>query len=240
LNDLTGKNYPITGLAFNPITGVLYGSTASSQVDTAAKLVTINISTAAVTLIGSFNAGPANDRGTPATMADLGFNAAGLLYGIGSVGGPNLYSINLATAQATLVGASGLPSTVGGGLAISEANSFFGTPTITRFGTYNSTTGAYTQTANPDKPVGGGYAALDFNGNGLLYGLNLGSRPPDPIPTHLVAINPADGMITDIGASVPSLDAIAFQPAAIPEAGILTPVLGGAFALLLFKARRPQ
>ena len=30
LNDVTGMNYPVTGLAFNPVTGLLYGSTGNS------------------------------------------------------------------------------------------------------------------------------------------------------------------------------------------------------------------
>lgn len=30
LNDALGANYPVTGLAFNPITGLLYGSTGNA------------------------------------------------------------------------------------------------------------------------------------------------------------------------------------------------------------------
>src|SRR5262245_61989674 len=48
LNDSLGANYPITGLAFSPVTGVLYGSTGNAgAVD--AHLVTINPATALVT-----------------------------------------------------------------------------------------------------------------------------------------------------------------------------------------------
>src|SRR5262245_29998197 len=51
LNDALNVNYPITGLAFNPLTGVLYGSTGNAgAVD--AMLVTINPATAVVTPIG--------------------------------------------------------------------------------------------------------------------------------------------------------------------------------------------
>ncbi len=212
LNDVTGLNYPITGLAFHPTTGVLYGSTGNSQAGTEGLLVTINPATASVNVIGLFNAGPVNASGKPATMADIGFDAAGNLYGVASIGGPNLYSISLATAQATLVGANGVTtSTTGGGLAISSGGVFYGTPSATRFGTYDSGTGAYTNIAAPARPAGGGgYGALDFDGS-VLYGLNVG--PGSPPPTHLVTIDAA-GVVTDIGASVDSLDAIAFQ---IPE-----------------------
>src|SRR5206468_2772618 len=128
--------------------GVLYGSTGDSVAATAARLVTIDPNTGLVTPIGSFNAGPVNTSGTPATMADLAFDAAGNLYGIGSIGGPQLYSINLGTGQATVIGSTGLTSTTGGGLAISSGGVFYGTPTSTRFGTYNSGTGAYSNIAN--------------------------------------------------------------------------------------------
>ena len=225
LNDAAGLNYPITGLAFHPITGALYGSTGNNPAGTAARLVTIDITTALVTVVGSFNTGLVNSGGTPSTMADLAFDAAGGLYGVGSIGGPQLFSINPATAQATVIGSSGLTSTTGGGLAISVANSYFGTPTASRFGTYDPGTGAYTDIANPAKPTGGGgYGALDFDGNGILFGLNVGAGSPPP--THLVTINPGNGRVTAIGASIASLDAIAFRPGAVPEVNQLIPVLG--------------
>ena len=160
LNDTNGVNYPITGLAFHPTTGALYGSTGNSQASTEALLVTINPATALVTVIGSFNAGPVNLSGTPTTMADIGFDASGNLYGVASIGGPDLYSINPTTAQATLVGFNGVStSTTGGSIAISSGGVFFGTPTASRFGTYDSLTGAFTNIANPSKPAGGGYGA---------------------------------------------------------------------------------
>jgi len=212
LNDANNVNYPITGLAFSPTTGALYGSTGNNPNTTAARLVRIDPATALVTLIGSFNAGPVNSSGTPATMADIGFDSAGNLYGVGSIGGPQLYSINTSTGQATVIGSTGLTSTTGGGLAISPAGVFYGTPTASRYGTYDSITGTYTNIANPTKPAGGGYGALDFDG-GVLYGLNVGSGSPPP--SHIVTFDPATGVVTDIAASLNSLDAIAFRP--VPE-----------------------
>jgi len=232
LNDAVGVNYPITGLAFSPVTGVLYGSTGNAgSVD--ALLVKINPATAAVSVVGPFNAGPVNTGGTPATMADLAFNSAGNMYGVASIGGPNLYTINALTGQATVVGPNGVStSTGGGGIAISSGGTFYGTPTSSRFGTYNSGTGAYTNIGNPAKPAGGAYGALDFDG-GVLYGLNVGSGSPPP--THLVTIDPATGVVTDIGVSVSSLDAIAFQ---IPEPGTFVLLLVGAVAGLFFRPVR--
>jgi hypothetical protein len=208
LNDTSSTNYPITGLAFSPITGVLYGSTGNSVAATAAKLVTIDPATALVTVVGSYNAGPVNQQGTPATMSDLAFDTAGNLFGVGSIGGPNLYSINIATGQATVIGSTGISSTGGGGLAISPGGVFYGTPTNTQFGTYNRTTGAYTNITSPARPAGGGaYAALAYNGL-TLYGINSG--PGSPPPINLVTFDAA-GNVTDHGASVNALDAIEFS-----------------------------
>ena len=180
-----------------------------------------------------FNAGPVNSSGTPATMADIAFDSAGNLFGVGSIGGPQLYSINLATAQATVIGASGLTSTSGGGLSISPAGVFSGTPTSSRFGTYNSTTGVFTNIAAPTLPLGGAYAALAYNGP-TLYGLDLGPGPA--LNTHLVTIDPATAAVSDLGQSVSSLDAIAFTP--IPEPASLCMLLLPAAASLLRPARR--
>ena len=231
LNDANNVNYPITGLAFHPTTGALYGSTGNNgAVD--AMFVSINPATGQVTPIGPFNAGPTNSQGVPTTMADIGFDAAGNLYGVASIGGPNLYSINLATGQATLVGPNGVStSTTGGGVAISSGGSVYGTPTSSRFGTYNSGTGAYTDIGNPAKPAGGGYGALDFDGN-VLYGLNVGSGSPPP--THLVTFDVATGATTDLGVSISSLDAIAF---AIPEPASVIILICGSLGFVCVRRR---
>jgi hypothetical protein len=231
LNDALNVNYGVTGLAFNPITGLLYGSTANADPATAAKLISINPLTGLVTVIGDFNV---TGGGAGATMADIGFDSSGNLYGIGSKGGPQLYSINVLTGQATLVGAgTGLTSTTGGGLAISPSSVFYGTPTASRFGTYDSTSGAYVNIANPVKPGGGAYAALDFDGS-VLFGLNSGSGTPPA--THLVTIDTLTGAVTDLGGSVPGLDAIAFQ--VVPEPGTMALLFGGLVSGLLAKKYR--
>src|SRR4051812_13697348 len=108
LNDVFGANYPITGLAVHPVTGVLYGSVAISNPATRSRLVVINPATGLVTPVGAFNAGPTGPTGTPATMADLAFSPSGQLFGVGSIGGPELYAIDVLTGHATPVGSSGL------------------------------------------------------------------------------------------------------------------------------------
>jgi hypothetical protein len=238
LNDASSVNYPITGLAFQPGTGLLYGSTGNAgATNTQARLVSINPATAQVTVIGSFNTGAVNANGDPATMADIGFDpTTGTLYGVGSIGGPQLYSINLTTGQATVVGSTGLTSTSGGGMAVSSAGTVYGTPTSTRYGTYNKSTGAYTNIANPTKPLGGAYAALDFNNTGVLYGLDLGPGPA--LATELVTFDLATGTVTNVGSSVTALDAIAF--ATIPEPASIGLVTCAVFILLGKRVRRTK
>ena len=230
LNDADGVNYPITGLAFHPTTKVLYGSTGNNPAETASRLVTIDPATALVTVIGNFN--PGNPGTRDATMADIAFDPTGNLFGVGTVGGPQLYSIDIATAQATLIGSSGLTSTTGGGLAIAADGTFYGTPTASRYGTYDAATGAFTEIANPiTRPGGGGaYAALAISPSGMLYGMN--SAPGSPPPTYLALIDPATGEVTSMGQSVNALDAIAF----IPEPTSLALLLGA--TLLAFSSRR--
>src|SRR5262245_56566101 len=175
-NDANGVTYGVSGLAFTPVTGLLYGSTGNAtayDASTRARLVTINPATGRVTAVGPFNVGNAGT--TPSSMSDLAFTPSGSLFGVGTVGGAHLYSINLATGQATRVGDSGLTGTSGGGLAISPAGVYFGTPTASRFGTYSPTTGAYTNITAPTLPAGGSYAALAFDGSGTLFGLNSGA-----------------------------------------------------------------
>ncbi len=205
LNDSAGHNYGMTGLAFDPVSGVLYGSSANGNPDqsTRDQLVTINPATALVTPIGVYS--------TPAgSMTDLSFDPnTHILYGIPSVNGANLYTINPSNAQATLVGTgAGFLMTNGGGLAVSSSSIIYGTPLPANFGTYDATTGAFTNIAAPTLPNGRGYGGLAFNGS-TLYGIEAGTA------SHLVTIDTTTGAVTDLGATAAQfLDAIAFKPSA--------------------------
>jgi hypothetical protein len=42
LSDVQGINYPVTGIAFNPLTGDLYGSTGGRDVVTGARLIKVD------------------------------------------------------------------------------------------------------------------------------------------------------------------------------------------------------
>jgi hypothetical protein len=207
LNDASSANYGMTGLAFQPSTGVLFGSTANHSASPA-KLVTINPATGLVTVIGGYGVA------TGDTMTDLAFDpTSGVLYGIGSNGGAHLYSINTTTGAATIVGNSGFTFTNGGGVAADSTGAVFASPAPANFGTYDKVTGAYTNIGTPVSPNGRGYGALDFNGS-VLYGINVGGSTLAP---HLVTIDTTTGAVADIAPTIASLDAIAFS---LPPAGL--------------------
>src|SRR2546423_7536356 len=99
LQDGIGDPFGVTGLAWDNLTGVLYGSTSNNSATTPGALVTIDPNTGTVTLVGLFAAG--------STMADLTFDpTTGNLYGIAALTG-NLYNINMLTGTALLVGNAG-------------------------------------------------------------------------------------------------------------------------------------
>jgi hypothetical protein len=104
------------------------------------------------------------------------------------------------------------------------------------YGTYNPITGAYTHIASPATPAGGGsYAALAFSGS-TLYGDNLVAGGSGT--THLVTIDPTSGVVTDIGPSVPHLDAIAVEE--IPEPGTIGLFSAGGLMMLLATRRKTR
>ena len=65
--------FAVTGLAFDPTTGVLYGSTSGAGA-TSSLLLPIDIATGAGTVVGDFGVGAS-------PMADIAFDPDGNLYG---------------------------------------------------------------------------------------------------------------------------------------------------------------
>lgn len=99
--------HAITGLAFHPGTGVLYGTTTGNSPAHPTHLVTVNKTTGAVTDIGALG------LGAGITLADIAFKSDGTLYGL-SVG-RKLCTVNLATGAATAVSGANLPAVSGFG-----------------------------------------------------------------------------------------------------------------------------
>ncbi len=208
--------YAVSGLAVHPATGVLYCSTSNQSAASPGSLITINKTTGAGTLVGSFGF-------SGQTMADITFTSDGTLYGWLEPSTDELHTINIATGAATSVGSNAL-STYGAGLGANAADVlyFSGNGNRAELRTISRTTGAPTTVATlsgGSSPNGAPVAAIKFSPGGVMYAViidfNLAARP-----TQLVTINPATGVITDLGPSVNQLDAITFDAAAAPPASI--------------------
>jgi hypothetical protein len=232
LIDALGHPYGLTGLAFDPVTGVLYGSTGQSSPTGSAHLVTVDPVTALVTDIGSYGGG--------STMSDLNFVGT-TLYGVRAASGPigshTLATINLATGAATDIAGSSLSGFGGGGLAGTGGCTMYNTPDSATSppGHLDTITCAGVRTAVATlsgAPLFSGTSividAMAFDGSTLL-GINIANSA-----THLVSINTLNGVVTDIGPSANNLDAIAVLS---PEPSTLL-LFGLGAAVLAWRRRR--
>jgi len=203
----------ITGMAFQPGSGVLYGVTGS-ETGPSRQLVTIDPQTAQATLIGGLGVG----------SSDISFAADGTLYSWTTRGGP-LGIIDLITGLQAQVGA-GANGTQGNGLAFAPDGTLYlaGPTGPGDLYTVNPTTGAITSVATlVDVPLNfGNVNAMASDANGLLYAVGRSSA-------ELVTINPVTGAFTSVGTlSFGEADALAFFVVPEPATWVLVALgLGG-------------
>jgi WD40 repeat protein len=210
INPATGTPTPIgpigfavTGLAFHPTTGILYGSTGGTAPISPNSIITINTLTGAGTLVGP--------TGLGGPVADITFRADGTLFGW-SEGSDDLVTIDTATGVGTVVSDSGL-GTSGSGIAFSPGGVLFftgegGDNGLLRI--LDPVTGLPGATTALTGGPGGQLNALAFNAGGTLFGADNFAGGT------LVTIDTATGVVTAIGPVMAALDAIAFGPAAAP------------------------
>jgi hypothetical protein len=229
----TGAPVGMTGMAFHPTTGVLYGSTANASPNIPGHLVTINPATGQVSDVGAFGAGVIG------TCSDISFNSTGTLFGWESAGSHHLATINIATGVGTPIGAGAGAVFGGGGLAARPSdNTLFCTPDGS-FARTLSTVNAVTGVTSVVAPLNGGpfptgvINSMDFSFTNVLYGI-LSDRGV-PANTHLVTLNQTSALITSIGISATDLDALAIRR--IPEPGSAS-LLGLGVAMALGIRRR--
>jgi len=99
----TGQG-PIPGLAWDPLTGLMYGITGGASLYGTSKLVTIDMVSGLATVVGD----------TGVYTGSLAFGPDGVLYAGGNNrDGGNLYAIDTVDGQATLVGPTGFANVTG-------------------------------------------------------------------------------------------------------------------------------
>ncbi len=229
----------ITGLAFHPTNGTLYGVTVNGN-NNARSVITINPSTGAATLIG------ASGGLGPNPVSDISFDNTGVLYGWrggGDSGTTSLGTIDLNTGVFTPIGPT-ISSDGGGGLAFSTVSPFTLFLSINRSNgvlrTVNKATGV--TTAGPTlsgAPRSGTMNALASNNAGVIFASN--SDTAGTAFVNLVTINTTTGAVTNIGGLPNDTDAIAFQvsstPPTVPVPPTLLLVITGLACVALYQLR---
>jgi len=219
----------VTGLAFQPGTGILFGVTGS-EYSPSRVLITIDLLTAQAVVIGTV--GTIRQE----NASDLSFAADGTLYGWNVRGGP-LLTIDPSTAARTAIG-SALNDNGGNGLAFTPGGTLYlaGPTAPGDLYTMNTTTGAITSVATlTNVPLNfGDINAMASDANGLLYVTGRGNTG------QLVNINPSTGFMTSVGTlSFTTADALAFQVTPIPEPSTVALILLG-LGLTGIMYRRPK
>lgn len=194
----------ITGLAFHPMTDVLYAVTSAlSPGGTAMKLYTVNPANGTATLVGSMGV----------VVPDIAFDSGGTLYGWQSGGGNPLVSIDLSTAAVTPIG-SGVSSISGGGISINSGDvaytAFENNPQ--HLETVDLGTGVPTDITAIVGGIGStNAAAFAFSASDILYAVFSGSG----VAKLWVLTTPGAGA-TLVGSLPNSFDALAWGPASGP------------------------
>jgi len=231
----------VESLSFSPA-GVLYGVDQFSG-----RLVTCSLSTGACAGVGSLMVGYFEDTG-------LSFDSSGGLWMSTDEPPPfNFYSLNPISGAATLIGPQGQEVT---GLAFRNGVLYgLGGDYRDNLVVMNRTTGA----ATPVGPLGlppldpEGFlidGGIDFDGEGVLWGIGDPDDRPDTLPSRVFTINPATGAATLVatvtnsnGTPLLGFESLAIWPAeqppeepVVPEPGTLV-LLGSGLAGLAGYAR---
>jgi Ca2+-binding RTX toxin-like protein len=198
--------YAITGLAVDPTTGILYGSTASEDPNDPGALIRIDKGTGQGTLIGQIV-----EDCTSGTN-DITFTTDGQLYGWTECG-DDFVQINKATGAGTIPGDSGI-GTFGSGLAADpDDNTIWVTPEGDNgdYYTVDPATGAVTSQGTLNGTDGNSINSLAWTCDGeTLYGThNIENGAPSP--RELITIDTAADTITSIGPADMTQDAIAWD-----------------------------
>jgi hypothetical protein len=201
------------GLAQHPLTGVVYGVTAPGGPGTR-NLVVIDVRNASMTTIGSVGLGNFG-------IADLAFRSDGTLFAW-SENSDDLITINTATGAGTVVGnaavstrGSGIEFLADGRLLLTGNNSNGALRQVDP--ATGLTTVIGTLTGAPISGMSVNALSLGPDGNLWASMIDVFVASGLPVPTHLIRINPATAVVTNVGAGINRMDAVAWVcTAAVP------------------------
>ncbi len=204
----------VGGIDFDPISGTLYGIGANPTTD-AWELITINTTTGVGTAVG-------NTGFTFATQ-DLNFRSDGTLWTYS--GGGNIYTINLMTGAATLVGfigGSGNPPGNGNALGFDGMDTLYRISNADIY-TISQTDGVATDTGtNVNYPIdllNPRANAMDYDASsGLFYASVIHSveRPGSLTGENFIAqIDITTGNVSNVHTTVEGLDGLAVMQAEV-------------------------
>jgi sugar lactone lactonase YvrE len=189
----------ITGLADHPRGGILYGITSGSSPNHPHSLVTIDVASGRAQLVGDLGA----------VASDIAFDAAGNLFAW-LPRSSQVAVIDLSNGVARPIGPAGRGSETGGLAIDAQGHAWVASTGATgSIDSVDTNTGAVRAgPALTGTPFPGGINSLTFSPRGRLYAVNtnLGS----PANTLLIAINPATGAVTQLGALPNDTDALVF------------------------------
>lgn len=162
--------YAVTGLAEHPSSGVLYGVTSPNSNASPKNLITIDKTTGDGTVVGALST---------KTITDIAFKSDGTLYGY-SQGDKKVCTINLGTGAVSLLGASGLVGSFGGGLSFDSSDVLysFTAGSDGNLYTVNLGTGAFTSIGVMDDSAltdpGDSVGAAAFDASDGLWAIQSG------------------------------------------------------------------
>lgn len=198
----------ITGLAFHPTTGVLYGITAGLSPNIPHSLVTVDPKSGEAKIVGPLGV----------IGSDISFDSDGKLH----MWVPSLRQIGLVNLDTGAVKLLGEPGAAGptGGLSIDKSGDILvaGSGASPRIDILDPQSG---ELKRGPPLLNAPYAAINSlttSSRGVLYAVN--SNLGAPASTRLVTIDRKTGEVSNIGALPPDTDALAFRPA---SAGSITP-----------------
>jgi hypothetical protein len=214
-------DYYVTGLAQDPISGILYATTGNrypGEIDTSRSLLTINPDTGEGTLIGKVSEEGVDAEFAPAffkaavfddgfiyhNLADIAFDSSGQLYGW-SEQNDDLYKVDKSTGLATRVGDSVL-DTRGDGLSFNTYDELYLLPDGHSAG--GSLVLINTSTGAPEEgyPIATRYfenfcafGAASFDSSDMLFAQANDCAEEGPTWGSLMVVDINTGIIVDLG-----------------------------------------